>query len=73
MVEGLPVDRQMRLVFVVEVSRCSLIMIVGKSDMGCHGEPFMVVSKGNIIYSMGRLGRPAITAFRKMVVIAGWK
>ena len=73
MVEGLHVNGQMRLVFIVVVSRCSLIMILSKTNMGFHGEPFMVVSKGNIRYSMGRSGLPAVTVFRKMVVVAGWK
>ena len=73
MVEGLPVHGQVHLVFVVVVSRCELIMILGKSNMGCYDEPFMVVSKENISYSMGRLGLPAVTVFRKMIVIAGGK
>ena len=33
----------------------------------------MVVSKENIGYSMGRLGLPAVTVFRNMVVVAGGK
>lgn len=48
-------------------------MILGKSNMACHGEPFMVVSKENIGYSMGRLGLRAVTVFRNMVVVVGWK
>ncbi len=71
--EGLSVHGQMHLVFVVVVSRCELIMILAKSNMGCHGDPFMVVSKENISYSMGRLGLPAVTVFRNMVVVAGGK
>ena len=71
--EGLSVHGQMHLVFVVVVSRCELIMILAKSNMGCHGDPFMVVSKENISYSMGRLGLPAVTVFRNMVVVVGWK